>query len=97
MPELRPEISIEPLPDCLIVPVNPPGEDVAMYRVIGAPPFEAGASNSIFAVVMPVRVAVTEVGACGAVIPQVLGIRSEIPAELRSKVLHKVKVVRSTP
>jgi hypothetical protein len=45
----------------------PPGDEVAVYEVIVAPPLEAGAVNETFAVVAPVDVAVTEVGAPGAV------------------------------
>ena len=55
-----------PLPACEIDPVIPPGEEVAVYVVIVAPPSEAGAVNETFAVVAPVDVAVTEVGAPGA-------------------------------
>ena len=55
-----------PLPACEIDPVIPPGDDVAVYEVIVAPPLEVGAVNETFAVVAPVDVAVTEVGASGA-------------------------------
>jgi hypothetical protein len=33
------------------VPVTPPGLDVAVYRITGAPPLDAGAENTIVAVV----------------------------------------------
>ena len=56
-----------PLPACEIDPVTPPGEEVAVYEVIAAPPSEAGAVNETFAVVAPVDDAVTDVGAPGAV------------------------------
>lgn len=46
----------------------PPGEEVAVYEVIAVPPSEAGAVNETFAVVAPVDVAVTDVGAPGAVL-----------------------------
>jgi hypothetical protein len=42
--------------------VIPPGDEVAVYEVIAAPPSEAGAVNETFAVVAPVDVAVTDVG-----------------------------------
>jgi hypothetical protein len=61
-------MAIVPLPACEIVPVTPPGDEVAVYEVIVAPPLEAGAVNVTFAVVAPVDVAVTEVGAPGAVV-----------------------------
>ena len=57
-----------PLPACEIVPVTPPGEEVAVYEVIAAPPSEVGAVKETFAVVAPVEVAVTEVGAPGTVV-----------------------------
>jgi len=47
----------------VIVPVIPPGEEVAVYDEIVAPPSDAGAVNETFAVVAPVAVATTEVGA----------------------------------
>ena len=56
-----------PLVACEIEPVIPPGDDVAVYEVIVAPPLEAGAVKETFAVVAPVDVAVTDVGAPGAV------------------------------
>jgi len=46
--------------------VKPPGEDVAVYDVIGAPPFEAGGANAIPACVLPAA-ARTSVGAPGTV------------------------------
>ena len=55
-----------PLPACEIDPVIPPGEEVAVYEVIVAPPSEVGAVNETFTVDAPVDVAVTEVGAPGA-------------------------------
>ena len=54
-----------PLPAWEIDPVIPPGEEVAVYEVIVAPPSDAGAVNETFAVVALVDVAVTEVGASG--------------------------------
>ena len=41
---------------------------MAVYEVIAAPPSDAGAVNETFAVVAPVDVAVTDVGAPGAVV-----------------------------
>jgi hypothetical protein len=50
-------------------PVIPPGDEVAVYDVIAAPPLDAGAVNETFAVVAPVDVAVTDVGAPATVTP----------------------------
>jgi hypothetical protein len=47
------------------VPVIPPGDDVAVYNVIVAPPLLAGAVYATVAVVEPVAVAVPIVGAPG--------------------------------
>ncbi len=55
-----------PLPACEIDPVLPPGDEVAVYEVIAAPPSDAGAVNETLAVVAPVDVAVKDVGAPGA-------------------------------
>jgi len=44
----------------------PPGDEVAVYEVITAPPLDTGAVNETLAVVAPVDVAVTDVGASGA-------------------------------
>lgn len=68
VPAVKPVIAIVPLVACETDPVIPPGEEVAVYEVIVAPPLEAGAVNETFAVVAPVDVAVTEVGAPGAVV-----------------------------
>lgn len=68
VPAVKPVIEIVPLPACEIDPVIPPGVEVAIYEVIVAPPSEAGAVKETFAVVAPVDVAVTEVGASGAVV-----------------------------
>ena len=57
-----------PLPACEIDPVIPPGDEVAVYEVIVAPPSEVGAVNETLAVVAPVDAAVTEVGAPGTVV-----------------------------
>ena len=48
------------------VPVMPPGDDVTVYPVMAAPPFDAGAVNVIDADVLP-AVAVPIVGAPGTV------------------------------
>ena len=50
---------------CDKVPVTPPGEEVAVYEVIVAPPLETGAVKATVAVVDPVAVAVPTVGAPG--------------------------------
>ena len=68
MPAVKPDIAIVPLPACEIVPVMPPGDEVAVYEVIAAPPSDAGAVNETFAVVAPVDVAVTDVGAPGGLV-----------------------------
>ena len=54
--------------DAVFVPVNPPGEEVAVKLVMAAPPFELGAVNVIDACALP-RVAVPIVGAPGIVGP----------------------------
>ena len=46
--------------------LKPPGEDVAVYDVTGAPPFEGGGVNATPACVLPAR-ARTAVGAPGRV------------------------------
>jgi hypothetical protein len=64
---VKPVTVIVPDPACDKVPVKPPGEDVAVYDVIVAPPLLAGAVNATVAVVEPVCVAVPIVGAPGTV------------------------------
>ena len=56
---------IVPEPACDTAPVKPPGEEVAVYEVIVAPPLETGAVKATVAVVDPVAVAVPIVGAPG--------------------------------
>ena len=56
-----------PEPACDNVAVTPPGEEVATYDVIVAPPSEPGAVKATVAVVDPVAVAVPIVGAPGVV------------------------------
>ena len=56
-----------PESDCGSVTLIPPGFDVAMKEVIGAPPFFAGAVNAIVAPVAPVALALPITGASGAV------------------------------
>jgi hypothetical protein len=68
----RPVTEIVPEPACVIDVVIPPGEDVAVYEVIVAPPLEVGAVNETVAVVDPVAVAVPIVGAPGAVVGGVM-------------------------
>ena len=68
MPAVKPVIAIVPLPACEIDPVTPPGDEVAVYEVIVAPPLDTGAVNETLAVVAPVDVALTDVGAPGAVL-----------------------------
>jgi hypothetical protein len=65
VPELKPVTVIgEELPDA----VTPPGVEVTVYVVIALPPLLVGAVNETDAVVCPVAVAVTVVGAPGVVI-----------------------------
>jgi len=66
-PAVKPEKEIVPPLACEIVPVLPPGDEVAVYVVITVPPSESGASNETSAVVGPVDIAVTEFGALGTV------------------------------
>ena len=85
VPAVKPVIAIVPLPACEIDPVIPPGDDVAVYEVIVAPPLEVGAVNETFAVVAPVDVAVTDVGELGAptVVAELEALEAaEVPAEL---------------
>ena len=62
---------------------------VAVYEVIGDPPLSVGAVKVTDAVVAPVEVAVTEVGALGTVIVgvQVFVWLSERPAFIKSDVV----------
>jgi hypothetical protein len=62
---VKPLTVIVPEPAVDNVPVTPPGEDVAVYEVIVAPPSLAGAVYATVAVVFPVAVAVPIVGAPG--------------------------------
>jgi hypothetical protein len=62
---VKPLTVIVPDPACESVPVIPPGEDVAIYDVIGELPELLGAVNETVAVVDPVDVAVPIVGALG--------------------------------
>ena len=62
--------SIIPLPACSKVPDPPAGDDVAVYLVIAAPPFDVGAVNATVAVVSPVTVAAPITGAPGAPITE---------------------------
>jgi hypothetical protein len=64
---VNPETVIVPEPAVDKVPVKPPGEDVAVYSVMVAPPSLAGAVYATVAVVDPVAVAVPIVGAPGTV------------------------------
>jgi len=72
VPAVKPVIAIVPLPACEIVPVIPPGDEVAVYEVIVAPPLDAGSVNETLAVVALVDVAVIDVGAPGAVVGDVV-------------------------
>ena len=47
------------------MPVTPPGEDVAVYDRIVAPPLETGCVKATVAVIDPIAVAVPIVGAPG--------------------------------
>jgi hypothetical protein len=62
---VNPLTVIVPDPAWFNVPVIPPGDETAVYDVIGAPPSLAGAVNDTVAVDVPVAVAVPMVGAPG--------------------------------
>jgi hypothetical protein len=64
---VKPDTVIVPEPAVASVPVNPPGDDVAVYSVIVAPPLLAGAVYATVAVLELVPVAVPIVGAPGTV------------------------------
>jgi len=68
VPGCRPSIVNVPPPAWVRVLVIEPGVDVAVYEVITAPPFEAGATKATVAVRLPVAVARTDAGASGALI-----------------------------
>jgi hypothetical protein len=67
-----------PEPAWLSDPVMLPGDDVAVYEVIVAPPSEAGAVYVTVAVVAPVAVAVPIVGALGTVLTTTTAIALEL-------------------
>jgi len=71
-----------PDPACVSVAVIPPGDDVAVYETIVAPPLLLGTVNATVAVLAPVAVAVPIVGAVGAVIAEVAGNTAVTVAEL---------------
>jgi hypothetical protein len=75
-----------PDPACDNVPVAPPGDDVAVYSVIAAPPLFAGAVKDTFALPVPVVLAEPIVGASGAsavtVVPEEDADAGEVPEEL---------------
>jgi hypothetical protein len=60
----------------VIVAVKPPGDDVAVYEMMGEPPLFVGAVNETSAVVAPVRVAITFVGKPGLVAVAVAGVET---------------------
>jgi hypothetical protein len=62
---VKPLTVIVPEPAWFNVPVIPPGDETAVYDVIGTPPSLAGAVNDTVAVVSLVAVAVPIVGAPG--------------------------------
>jgi hypothetical protein len=65
VPFVRP-LTVQPVP--LVVHVKPPGEEVAVYEVIGEPPFEAGADQARLTVpLLTPRTAEFSVGAPGTV------------------------------
>ena len=64
VPEVNP---VKAIGDVVPVTITLPGEDVAVYCVIGYQPFEDGISNVTVAVVVPVFVAVPIIGASGTV------------------------------
>jgi hypothetical protein len=67
------------------VQVSPPGDAVAVYKVIAAPPFEAGALQEIVAEVVEATTALVIVGAPGIVagtIAAEAGEAAEVPRAL---------------
>ena len=67
VPDVSPLTMMVPEPACDSVPVVPPGIDVAVYFVIGEPPFDDGAVNATLAVVESDTVAAPITGALGDV------------------------------
>jgi hypothetical protein len=67
VPVVKPDTVMVPEPAVARVPVRPPGEDVAVYKVIAVPPLLAGAVYVTVAAVGVVAVAVPIVGAPGTV------------------------------
>lgn len=65
VPVDKPVTVIVPEPAVDSVPVIPPGEDVAVYKVMVAPPLSAGAVYVTVALVAPALEAVPIVGAAG--------------------------------
>jgi hypothetical protein len=63
------------------VPVNPPGDEVAVNVEIAAPPV-APVVNATVAVVVPVAVAAPIVGACGTVVAVMLEDAAEVNVPL---------------
>ena len=74
---LNPVIVIVPEPAWVKVAVIPPGDDVAVYEMMVAPPLLLGAVKATVAVVAPVVVAVPIVGAVEAVTAEVTGKSAE--------------------
>jgi hypothetical protein len=68
VPFVKPVTLIVPEPACDIVPVIPPGLDVAVYPVITDPPLSTGAVKETKALSVPPAVAVPIVGAPGTVL-----------------------------
>ena len=66
VPAVSPVTLMVPSPACSKVPDPPAGLEVAVYFVIVAPPFDAGAVNATVAVVDPATVAAPITGAPGA-------------------------------
>jgi hypothetical protein len=66
VPDVSPLTVMVPEPACSTTPVIPPGFDVAVYFVIVAPPFDAGAVNATSTLFVAVVVAAPIAGAPGA-------------------------------
>jgi hypothetical protein len=98
VPGLNPVTAIVPPSAWEINPVRAPGDDVATYRVMVAPPLFEEVANEIFAVDIPDKATVFTVGALGAVrLLQLLATEFEIPALVRSSVLQSTRFVIACP
>ena len=78
----------------------PDGVEVTVYPVIAEPPFETGAVNETVAVVDPVMLAATEVGAPGLfAVTSVFrfGVKTRLPLELVAVTFTPMYLPTSSP